>query len=393
MPLEDEREVVFPAIRMRQPIGDFYIGTMKADDLFRIAYFDVRGLRDEDGIAKYLGIQRQISEKRVAEIKRYVATKDATFPTAVILAVDERCVSIRELRCPDDDMQNTSISVLRLRNVPDPEEGEESVLFRQIARVLDGQHRIAGLAETHGEDFEVNVALFVGLDIATQASVFSVVNLAQTKVNTSLVYDLFAYDKARSPEKTAHEIAVALDSAESSPFFEKIKRLGVATEGRFGETISQATFVRALLPYITEDAVTDRDIGKRGGRWPSPTNAQLKKMIFRYFFVRGLDTDIAEILWNYFDAVSERWPESWGWTGTGRVLNKTTGFQGLMRFLGPAYRSITGPGGKPTKEQFADIFARATLRDRDFNTDNFKPGSSGVATLANRLLDETNTTA
>jgi len=391
MPLEDEREVVFPAIRMHQPIGDFYIGTMKADDLFRIAYFDVRGLREEHGIAKYLGIQRQLNEKRVEEIKRYVTTKDATFPTAVILAVDERCVTIRGLECKDPDMADTSISVLRLRNIPNPEDGEDPVLFRQVARVLDGQHRIAGLVETHGRDFEVNVALFVGLDIATQASVFSVVNLAQTKVNTSLVYDLFAYDKARSPEKTAHEIAVGLDAAESSPFHEKIKRLGVATEGRFGETISQATFVRALLPYLTEDVVLDRDIGKRGGRWPDASNSQLRKMIFRFFFLRDRDTDIGEILWNYFAVVSERWPESWEWTGTGRVLNKTTGFQGLMRFLGPAYRSITGPGGKPTREQFADIFARSRLQDRDFNTDNFKPGSSGVSALANRLLEETNT--
>ena len=88
---------------------------------------------------------------------------------------------------------------------------------------------------TSNQSFEVNVAIFIGVDIADQAAIFSTVNLAQTKVNRSLVYDLFEYSKTRSPEKTCHDVAVLLDRVPESPFFEKIKRLGVATEGRFGE--------------------------------------------------------------------------------------------------------------------------------------------------------------
>jgi DGQHR domain-containing protein len=389
MEREDLRQVIFPAMRIKQPIGEFFVGAMRANDLFRIANFDVRGLREHDGFAQYLGIQRSLNEKRVEEIKRYVNTMEATFPTAVILAVDERCAEIRELKCEDPDMSRTSLCVLRLRNIPDPEDGDEPVLFRQVARVLDGQHRIASLSDLDGKDFDVNVALFIGLDISTQASVFSVVNLAQTKVNASLVYDLFAYDKARSPEKTGHELAVALDATPDSPFFERIKRLGVATQGRFGETLSQATFVRSLLPYLTSDVLIDREIGKKGGRWPKPNFPEARSMIFRLFFVEGRDLDIAEVLWNYFSAVEDRWPESWNWLGTGRILNKTTGFQALMRFLGPAYRAIVGPGGKPTKAQFMAIFEGSKLKDGDFTSEVFKPGSSGVSTLFNRLVEET----
>ncbi len=218
---------------------------------------------------------------------------------------------------------------------------------------------------------------------------FSVVNLAQTKVNTSLVYDLFAYDKARSPEKTAHELAVAMDSTAGSPFYKRIKRLGVATEGRFGETLSQATFVRALLPHLTDDVMLDRDIGRRSGNWPAADHAAMKKMIFRKFFVEGRDLDIAEVIWNYFEAVRDRWQESWDWTGNGRILNKTSGFEALMKFLKPAYKSITGPGGKPTKAQFSAVFERTSLTDGDFTTDTFKPGSSGSAALFHRLLADT----
>jgi hypothetical protein len=50
----------------------------------------------------------------------------------------------------------------------------------------------------------------LALTLATQASLFSTVNLAQTKVNRSLVYDLHDYAHTRSPEKS-HDVAIALD--------------------------------------------------------------------------------------------------------------------------------------------------------------------------------------
>ena len=49
-----------------------------------------------------------------------------------------------------------------------------------------------------------------------------------------------------------------------SPFYQRIKRLGVATEGRFGETITQATFVQSLMKYISKNEMKDRDTYKRG---------------------------------------------------------------------------------------------------------------------------------
>src|SRR5208282_3563657 len=65
------------------------IGCMSSKNLWDICYFDIRQIRQEDGIDDYMGIQRQISKKRVTEIKQYVKNIDATFPTGVILAVEE----------------------------------------------------------------------------------------------------------------------------------------------------------------------------------------------------------------------------------------------------------------------------------------------------------------
>lgn len=112
-------------------------------------------------------------------------------------------------------------------------------------------------------------------------------------MNKSLAYDLFEYAKTRSPEKTCHEIVVALDKLSDSPFQGRIKRLGVATEGRFGETLSQATIVKGLLPYISKDPLSDRDAGKRFGFWEPALAADSTKRIFYEFFSahpRSLDS-------------------------------------------------------------------------------------------------------
>jgi hypothetical protein len=45
-------------------------------------------LQEERDVERYLGIQRPLNDKRVKELESYVNYLDATFPTAVILAVD-----------------------------------------------------------------------------------------------------------------------------------------------------------------------------------------------------------------------------------------------------------------------------------------------------------------
>jgi len=345
-----------------------------------IAYFDVRRIvREERAVETYLGIQRPLKPERVEELKKYVNLKDASFPTGIIVAVESDCASY------DSDTK-----VMTLANNMETESTEDRIFFRDIARVIDGQHRIAGLEGYMGDRFDLPVVILVGMDIADQAYVFSTVNLAQTKVSPSLAYDLFAFAQARSPQKTCHNIAVALDQLEKSPFFQRIKRLGVATEGRFNETITQATFIRALMPYISSDPMLDRDRLLRGSSLSKATSAELKKLIFRNMFIDQHDLQIMDVVWNYFLAVRERWPVAWGNLGRGNVLNRTNGFRAFMRVLRPAYLFTATPGEVPTKEQFLELMRRVTLRDEDFNVDRFKPGTSGEALLFHTLVAQAN---
>ena len=377
MATEDPKSISFSCIRVRQPIGEFFIASMPYRDLCDITFFDVRRvMRDSRDVEKYLGIQRPLSPKRVRELEKYIKTVDATFPTSVIIAVDGRCASY------DEKSREMTLS-----NWLDPSEDEDPIYFRNIARVLDGQHRLAGLGDgSPTGDFEINVSLFVDIDISEQANIFSTVNLAQTKVSRSLAYDLFELANARSPQKTCHNISVALDQNSTSPFYFKIKRLGVATEGRFNETITQATFVQRLLPYISRDPMEDRDLFLRGKHPARADGEELQFQIFRNLFLDERDLDIAEILWSYFTAAKARWPVAWRGTEKGLMLNRTNGFKGLMRFLRPAYLRLTEPGGIPDTEAFAGIFAKIPLKDQDFNIDNFKPGTSGESEMFKILL-------
>jgi DGQHR domain-containing protein len=220
--------------------------------------------------------------------------------------------------------------------------------------VIDGQHRIAGLYEFKSPSFEMPVTVFIGSDLADQAYVFATVNLEQTKVSKSLAYDLFALAKTRSPQRTCHNIAVVLDSDEKSPFYKRIKRLGVATPGRIGETITQATFVESLLPYISRQPKEDRDLLLKGGKLPRLSQTEKQQLIFRDFFLDERDLDIADVIFNYFSAISERWHEGWIGSERGIILNRASGFRALMKVLRPLYLKARECGGNRIHRQIPE---------------------------------------
>jgi DGQHR domain-containing protein len=348
---------------------------MPAQQLLEICQFDFRQIKENNGIKEFMGIQRKLRDDRVKEIRTYIGTDDASFPTSIVISVDERCASF----AGEGDGQR-----LLLQPYQDPEDPEIVIPFRGLAKIIDGQHRLKAFEGT-AFNWQLSVNIFIGIEEGTQAMIFSKVNLAQTKVNKSIVYDLFSLDRDRSPEKTSHEIVVNLNTIPDSPFFQKVKRLGSATDGVFGETLSQATVVKGILPYITKDPLTDRDIGRRIGVWPDRGQEDFEKRIFYPFFQRREDHKILAILINFFSAISEQWPDAWAFTGKGAVLSKTNGFNGAIRFLRDAYHHLTNKPTVPSKEDFAGLLAGSPLQDADFNVERFPAGSSGAAALYREL--------
>lgn len=367
----------FNAVSIRQPIGEIYLGSISSDLIQKITYFDVRRvMKEERDVERYLGIQRPLVERRVDELRKYVNFRDATFPTSIIIAIDS------EYAWFDQETFKLNLSNTRL--------GDEvpSTAIRSLARVIDGQHRIEGLRGFEGEVFEVPVTVFIGSDIADQAYIFATVNLEQTKVNRSLALDLYELAKTPSPFKTCHNIVVALDTRSSSPFYRRIKRLGVSTEGRVGELLTQSTVVNGIIGYISSDPKTDRDLLLRGKNLEKVSGDEAAKFCFRNLFIDGEDVKIGKILEQYFIAVSERWPEAWNYRGTGLILNRTNGFRALISIFGRIYNHIAAPGDFVSSEGYKPLFDKVDASDHFFSTDNFKPGSSGEAELRRFFLSQ-----
>ncbi len=367
-----------PVLRVKQPIGDFYVGVIRSKDLIDISSADMR--RIEGDLDRYVGIQRKLNADRVKEIGSFVNSIDATFPTSIVLSIPGSCAEYDEKN-----------GVLVLTEGHD-EETDKKIPSSEIANILDGQHRIEGLKTFRGESFDLAVSIFVEADIADEAYIFATVNLAQTKVNRSLVYDLLDFAKARSPQKSCHDIAVALDKHKSSPLYEMIKRLGAATPGRTGETLAQATFVGSLIPFISLDPLDDRERLARG-KSVKCSDEDYDKTPFRALWVDGRDTDITRVLIEYFSAVSEKWPKAWRSRDRGDILPRTNGFRALMRFLKNAYLYFR-PQYDPQdflvmRSTYRELLDRIELTDGDFTTKDFQPGSSGEKKLYDAFRSQT----
>ena len=393
--------ITFKCVPVTQPIGTFYVGAIGYEDLIEITWTDVREIAskkrdptgqdecdyappsispdddadfrieelDEDyksvyeqNFEEFLGIQRQLSRGRVREISQYVENVDAAFPTAVLLAVSSQQARYDEVA--------STMSIVR---------------HQRAAKVIDGQHRIEGLKNFSGDvQFDVNVSVFIDMDIQDQAMVFATINLGQTKVNRSLAYDLYELTRSRSPQKTAHDIVRFLNNTESSPFHEKIKMLGA---GSGLQTITQATFVDRLLRYISSNPMKDRDQLRRGRKLEKASVAAKNRQIFRDFFIEERDAQLIVILWIFFEAVQNKWPDSWNNIVPGNILNRTTGFSSLMRFLRVAYRSIGKPSQVVSRDDFQRIIERIELRDREFTSEKYLPGGSGERSLFDELVE------
>jgi DGQHR domain-containing protein len=350
-----------------------YIGVIDSEDLEKITFADVRRLREgteNREVEDYIGIQRKLDSRREKIIGKYVNLVDATFPNSIIISVSsEHAEYIKDE------------GILRLEYKDD------------IAKVLDGQHRIAGFQNYEGKrgTFELIVTIYVDMELEDQAIVFATINKEQKNVSNSLVTDLFAFAESRSPQKTGHNIARALNKKEGSPFFDKIKILGTAESSN--ETITQSTFVDSILKYITRDKQSDRDFYRRNKKdenkkLPHIDEKESKRLFLRNIFIDDpSDIKIAQILWNYFYAVQQKWPTAWNIPANNNILNKSTGFIALMRFFKDAYLSFDKIGQIITKEEFMTCFENIDLTDEDFNRDKYVPGGIGQSALYNDLKE------
>lgn len=179
---------------------------------------------------------------------------------------------------------------------------KQSALRGKVAFVIDGQHRLRAFEFARSkQDFPLVVTALVDLSLARVAEIFVKINYFQKPVNKSLALDLLGISKNIFPKYyVLHEAVQMLNDEIDSPFYNKIKMLGLGKG-----FISQASLIGALEKYKTEKVF--RDIGLR-------YNAR----------------NVYDVLWNYFSCVAAELSDFWG---DDRFLSKTIGIRALIRLM------------------------------------------------------------
>ena len=307
--------ITVPVIPVSQPIGTFYVGKMKASDLVDIGYADIREVvfqdkksAKEQNLYQYMGIQRQLNARRMAEIREYVQTVDACFPNAIIVSIGS-------------DAMEVEGGEIRIRRA------------EKVATIIDGQHRLSGFTTGLLPDFELIVTIFVDMELEEQAYLFSTINVKQVPINHSLATDLLDFSRVETPEKVAHNLAKAANSEPGNPWYRQIKMLGLKDEVSNG-TLTQHTFTRQIVDLVYP---TDNYNALRSTLRKSRNNRSALKPIFNFNpddyplwenYLNSEDAVIKKIVDNYFQAVKKVFPVEWG--NPNYILSKTTGYRALM---------------------------------------------------------------
>lgn len=337
-------------LEIEQPIGTFYYGKIKITELKKIAEVNRR--------INNKGTQRQIKDKKIDDIAYYCNDPDAIFPTPIILNIN----------C-EETLEKISQDIYKIQ------------LNENIkAEIIDGQHRFEGIKLSSLEDIYLPIVVMFNLNDSEKAYIFSTINNNQTKVDKSLIYDLFGVAKERSPYKTCHEIARMLNTDPQSPYCGKIKMLEKRQNEE--ESLSQGTFVTHLLKLITSQANKDTIDSKNHNEILDNNN-----YVFRKYYKNNQDEVIAKILINYFSAAKNVFIKEW--TGDDYILTKTTGYSGMMRAL-----KVLIPKGEKeanlSQEFFQKIFEnfRDKLRkeNKTLNSEYYSPGAVGEKLLSDDII-------
>ena len=375
--------VKIDCLRVTQNLGEFYVASMKFQDLLKIVERDPRDWATDD-TDLMVGVQREIKDSRVSKIAEYLEYDFATFPTSVVISLDERFVKIKS---------REECKPLVCLEVGEFISDSNTIDISKCGYIIDGQHRLFGLkkAANNIQDFRLNVSIFVGIDIADRAEIFSTVNLTQTKVNKSHVYDLYDYQIPPSPYRTAHDVVVALDKLTQSPFYERVKRLGIATTGRVKgtERLSQATVVRGLLRFLPVNPDFERQKGIRGNQSQIEDRENPKSRFLAPFYREDDTAGILRLYLNYFSAVEKRWPIAWEDDERELMLSLTNGFEALNRFLRDLYLHFN-PNPQNTMiiptSDFLTQLEKIDLPDSAFKSDTYPAGGPGSSKLYHDIV-------
>lgn len=273
--------------------------------------------------------QRIESSERVKQIKKFIENDDyPLFPNTIIASCDLGNTFI------DAESNIPAMDFMELSNETDPHSYIEKVngiykiyipYEKNSLVIIDGQHRIRGLEEAKydgKEDYELLISLLIGYGRSLVAHQFYTINYNQKPVNKSLLYQLMGQFSDELTRKTFfHGIVRMLNEIDSSPFYNRIKMLGVTNKDSSPEEKKQMTVSQAFLIDYFLPTVSDR-----------LTNSIYAPIFYYYYKNEQYNTEVARFILKYFAAIRRRFKEQWN-NPEQYILSKTNSIGAFIKIM------------------------------------------------------------
>ena len=376
------------AIKVSQPLGDFYIAKIKAGDLLRISASSV--LRyEKDG--KLKGHQRQLNPERLKAIANFVQSEEMCFPSSIIVAAN-----VNERGLIEEEDKRWKIlhykGDLYYLEIPDG--------YSKSALIIDGQHRLNSFNLVPGDFLEIELVCSIFFDLPSpyQAYLFATINGNQKRVDKSLSLELFGFsiesepENTWSPEKLAVFLTRKFNFTEDSPLYQRIKLAPLYSEieekvDKEKWLLSTAAMVDGILKLISSNPQFDRDIlmmRRRDSFWGVGTRKSLSqykdKSVLRYLYLKCEDDVIYNVLYSFFKSVKEL---LWEKAMPNSVIIKTIGVSVLFDILKTILEQDLGKIVSPSLEVDAHVFDEyiAAITDLDYSDNYFQLSGLGKTRL------------
>lgn len=370
------------AIKVQQPLGDFYIAKIPANELLSISTSSVTRYNKE---GRLIGTQRPLDSSRLKLIANFIKSQEMSFPTSILLAanVDSEGGIIEE---PSNrwKIRNTNISDVVEIEIPD---GISSI-------IIDGQHRLNAFNYTDDSyrAIELVCSIFLDLPNPYQAYLFATINGNQKRVDKSLALELFGYDvedtpsETWSPEKLAVYLTRKFNFKSDSPLFQKIKLAPLFSDietsvDKNKWLLSTAAMVEGIMLLISSNPQMDRDyLAMKHSLWSKcNTRSDLRKLrddkkrdnsVLRSLYIENRDDEIYDIIYRYFHAVNDI---LWRNPNKDSIIFKTIGISVLFDLLKSILRT-----NNPQHSYHSYI---QQIADVDYTSNYFSLSGGGKAKL------------
>ncbi|HUD46424.1 MAG TPA: DGQHR domain-containing protein [Candidatus Baltobacteraceae bacterium] len=296
-----------------KPKTHFYLCTIKAGHLKALTGVYQRSTKGGMPRAKDPNVQRGHEEGRSQMIREFVQNgfpwcemtdakrklegaddlrKPGWLPTAILVNILPPLSVRNGVEIPDADLirvedQGNTVTLQLPKSFTGPTWEPKKVFPLEV---IDGQHRLWAFdGFDPGDDFELPVVAFFGLDRGWQAYLFWSVNITPKRINRSLAFDLYPLLRQQSwldkfaghsiyRETRCQELVEALWSHLESPWHQRINMLGDKRADREykGPMVSQAAWIRSLMAsFVKQWEGTGTRMGGLFGATPSASHPLL----------------------------------------------------------------------------------------------------------------------